>query len=402
MRITYLHQYFNTPGMVGGTRSYEMARRLAAQGHEVHMVTSRRESTQQRGWSESEESGIHLHWLPVAYSNRMDYQERIRAFMRFAWESGRLAASLPTDVIFATSTPLTIALPAVYAAGKRHVPMVFEVRDLWPELPIAVGALRNPLAKCVARRLERFAYRYSDRIVALSDGMADGVVRAGYPRGRVHVIPNGSDLDLFKDSGGREHFRRKIPGLDGKPLITYAGTLGVVNGVSYLVDVAEAALQVDPDLRFAVVGEGREEALVRQRAAASGILDRTFFMLPAVAKSEMPAVLAGSDVAVSLVIDLEPMWANSANKFFDALAAGKPVAINYGGWQAEVLTGSGAGIRLPANDPAAAARVLSNWVADRQALQQAGVAARCLAEERYDRDNLARELEAVLLSAVRR
>src|SRR6185295_8166233 len=116
MRVIYLHQYFNTPDMAGGTRSYEMARRLVAAGHEVHMVTTWREPTDKTGWFVTSEAGITVHWLPVPYSNYLSYARRIRAFLRFAWASSRKAAALPGDVVFATSTPLTVAVPGIYAS----------------------------------------------------------------------------------------------------------------------------------------------------------------------------------------------------------------------------------------------------------------------------------------------
>lgn len=389
--------------MAGGTRSYEIARRLVAHGHEVHMITSWRHPTERKGWFEQQVDGIHVHWLPVPYSNHMNFRERIQAFSHFALNAGKRAISLGGDVIFATSTPLTIAIPGVQAKRRLRIPLVFEVRDLWPKVPIAICELRHPVLKTAARLLERYAYRNSECIVALSEGMADGIVSCGYPRKHVTVIPNSSDLSLFSPvRGGGKAFRSKIPDIERKPLITYAGALGTVNGVGYLADIAAGALKIAPELRFAVVGEGKEEELVRQRAKNLGVLGRTFFMFPSVPKSDMPDVFAGSDVALSLVIDLEALWANSANKFFDALAAGKPVAINHGGWQAKVLEKSGAGIRLPANDPMLAARMLADWTTDRAILQKAGIAARQLAEECYDRDKLSNQLESVLLTAIQR
>src|SRR5690606_15870465 len=113
--------------MSGGTRSYEMARRMVAAGHEVHMVTSIRESTnEQKGWFKTEEAGIQVHWYPVPYSNHMSYAQRIGAFLIFAIAARKKAIQLDGDVIFATSTPLTIALPAVPAARNKKIPMVFE------------------------------------------------------------------------------------------------------------------------------------------------------------------------------------------------------------------------------------------------------------------------------------
>ena len=156
------------PEMSGGTRSYEMARRIVAAGHEVHMVTSIREPKhQQRDWISTDEAGIRVHWYPVPYSNHMSYLRRIGAFLSFANAAYKKVMELRGDLIFATSTPLTIVLPAVPAARKKNIPMVLEVRDLWPEMPIAIGALRNPIMRFTARRLERWAYRNSMAVVAL-------------------------------------------------------------------------------------------------------------------------------------------------------------------------------------------------------------------------------------------
>ena len=109
MKITYLHQYFITPDVPGGTRSFEMARRLVQMGHDVHVITSDQkvENAGKRTWYETEETGIHVHWFPVPYSNKMSYRARIVAFFRFAFLASRKAASIDSDVIFATSTPLT-------------------------------------------------------------------------------------------------------------------------------------------------------------------------------------------------------------------------------------------------------------------------------------------------------
>ena len=164
MRIVYLHQYFVTPAMSGGTRSYEMARRLVERGHEVHMITSDQSAPVGAPcWRESMESGIHVHWTPVEYHNRMSYTRRVMAFIHFAWRAGRKAVTLHGDVIFASSTPLTIALPAVYAARRSRRPMVFEVRDLWPAVPIAMGIIRNPLRRSPGSGL-------SDSLIAIPRG----------------------------------------------------------------------------------------------------------------------------------------------------------------------------------------------------------------------------------------
>lgn len=401
MKIIYLHQYFNTPSMPGGTRSYEMARRLVAKGHEVHMVTSWREEDGRTEWFQTEEDGIFVHWLPVAYSNHMSYGQRIRAFVRFAQGAARKAASLGGDIVFATSTPLTIALPAVYAAWRKKVPMVFEVRDLWPELPIAMGALRNPILRWVARRLELWAYEHAESVVALSPGMRDGVVAAGYSPARVAVIPNSCDIDFFQSASpeAARRFREQRPWLGDRPLLVYTGTFGRINGVGYMVDLAVRLKTIAPEVRILLVGDGQEAEEVRAKAADAGVLADNLHMERQIPKREIPALLAAADMASSLFIDLPEMRANSANKFFDGLAAAKPILLNYGGWQAELVEASGCGLVAWNRPLDEVARQVAGHITDRAWLELAGQAAQVLARKLFDRDVLALQLEQTLIQA---
>lgn len=398
MRLIYIHQYFHTPDMAGGTRSYEMARRLVRRGWEVDLITSDPAAQPAAPpWRMSEVEGIRVHWTPVTYSNRMGHGERISAFLRFAWRAARRAAAIRADVVFASSTPLTVALPAAWAAFRRRVPMVFEVRDLWPETAIALGALRNPVARGAALALERFAYARSAHVVACSDGMKAGVVRTGYPAERVSVIPNSCDTELFDvPCQVGDLLRAEVPWLGRRPLVLYAGTLGAVNGVGYLVDIAAAARSIAPDIRFAVLGDGRETEQVRHAAARAGVLGTTFHLLPRVAKREMPRWHSAATLCISLVIDHPAMLANSANKVFDALAAGRPVMLNYRGWQAELLEREGAGFAVPPSDSAAAAAALASRVADSQWIESARAAARRLAYGPLNRERLASQLAEVI------
>lgn len=398
MKILYLHQYFNTPAMSGGTRSYEMALRLVRAGHEVHIITSCRDDDHaHRNWWTEMVEGIHVHWLNVPYSNKLSYTKRIKAFVHFAWAAARKAHQIGGHIVFATSTPLTIAFPGVYASKRLKIPMVFEVRDLWPELPVAVGALKNPLIIAMAKWLERFAYRHSSHIVALSPGMAAGVSALGYPVDQISVIPNGADISLFQDiPKAGNSFLAEHPELADGPLVLYAGTLGIINGVSSLVDIAGEMQQIDKTVRFLIVGDGKEFSLIEKKAIDIGVLSENLWILPPRAKKEMPALLAATTVATSLFVDLPEMWNNSANKFFDALAAGKPVMINYQGWQARLLEESGAGIVVPPDSPVRAAKLLHGLLKDEQRMNNAQKAARCLADTRFNRDALAAQLLALL------
>lgn len=388
--------------MSGGTRSYEMARRMAAAGHEVHVVTSFREAGHEnQDWFETTEAGINVHWYSVPYSNHMSYGQRIKAFFSFAVAARRKALALQGDVLFATSTPLTIAIPAVLASRKHNIPMVFEVRDLWPEMPIAMGVLKNPLMRVAAKWLERWAYQNATAVVALSPGMKAGVVRCGYPADRVAVIPNSSDNREFqKNTDSALAFRASRPWLGDKPLLIYAGTFGKVNGVGYMVELAQALLAIESDIRILLVGDGQERPAVLKTARQAGVYEENLFFEAKMPKKDVPALLSAATMGSSFFIDLPEMRSNSANKFFDTLAAGKPILLNYGGWMHDLVKSHGCGLAMwqtPIND---VAHELERKLHDPTWLDRAGAAARQLAEYEFDRDKLAGQLLKVLELAV--
>lgn len=384
--------------MSGGTRSYEMARRMVAAGHEVHMVTSFRETgCDSKSWFISNEAGINVHWFPVPYSNKMSYLQRIFAFFSFAKAARRKAIELDGNVVFATSTPLTIALPAVPASRKKKIPLVFEVRDLWPEMPIAMEALNNPLLRLAARWLERWAYRNSTAIVALSPGMKDGVIRTGFPADKVAVIPNSSDNEEFSyDAEAAKNFRANRKWLGDKPLLVYTGTFGKVNGVDYMVDLSKALLDIGSDIRILLVGSGSELDDVKSRAITTGVLNNNLFIEDPLPKKDIPALLSAATMASALFIDLPEMRPNSANKFFDSLASGTPVLLNYGGWMHDLVKKNDCGLAMWQKPIELVAKELNVKMNDSEWLEQTGKSAKALAEEEFDRDKLACQLMIVL------
>jgi len=385
------------PSESGGTRSYEFARRLSAAGYDVQIVTSDTRSNAPRGWRTEVVDGFTVHWLGVPYANKMSYFRRIVAFFSFALRSSKRARSLRGDVIYATSVPLTIVIPALWAALFRRTPILFEVRDLWPEMPIAVGALRNPILIFMARLLELVAYRTAAHIIALSPGMRDGVLARGIPADRVTVIPNGADLDLFGGDGVKpKDWTDDCPGLVGKKLVVYCGTLGHLNGLSYLAETAAELSHLRDDVAFLVVGNGKEDEIVQERAFELGVLGTSFYMMPAIPKVQVPAIYAAADIVTSVFLPIKEMEVNSANKFFDALAAGKPVAINYGGWQADIVNSSRIGVVLPASDTKKAALILSYLLDNPKELQQMSKRSREVAEKEFDRDILSERLLTVV------
>src|ERR671910_2550458 len=244
MQILYLHQFFITRAGVGGTRSYEFARRFVARGHRVRMVTA--------GGGRRAVEGIEVEGARGGYSDYVSatavpYPRRMLAFARFALAATLAALRGPRpDVIYATSPPLTMALPALVAAARWRAPLVFEVRDLWPEAPIQMGALRNPLAQRLARAIERFVYSRSARLIALSPG-----IRAALPRDKAELVPNSADLDLFDPSPHSGDF-----------LVSYFGAMGEANDLAAAVEAARLL----PDVPFVLMGDGKRRADLERSA----------------------------------------------------------------------------------------------------------------------------------------
>src|SRR5689334_22117776 len=295
--------------MTGGIRSYEQARRLVARGHTVDVITTDIEGGERRV---TDDDGVTVHWFKIPYNNHMSYARRLRAFAEFMLLATVRAARLKADLVFATSTPLTVAVPGVVAAKLRRVPFVFEVRDLWPEVPIEMGALRNPVVRRLAGALASFAYRNAEEVIALSPGMAAGVT-ARRPGTRTTVIPNAADLALFDVAPDAvRRFRAEHRWLGDRPLIVYTGALGAVNGVDYLVRAAHRMRDLDPDVQFLVVGHGREWDDTARLAAGYGLLDTTFHMWEKVPKTQLPVILGASTMSTSFVRPIRALWDNSA------------------------------------------------------------------------------------------
>ena len=376
----------------GGTRSYEFARHLVGAGHEVTMVAAGRSR---------EVEGIDVVGVGGAYNDYMratgmGYGRRAAAFGRFA--AGATAAALRAprpDVVFATSPPLTVALPAIAAARRHRAPLVFEVRDLWPRAPIEMGALSNPAARRLAEAVERATYRAAAHVVALSPGMADGVAAAGVPRERITVIPNASDLDLFSPDVDPGDLRERL-GLVDSFVASYFGTMGEANDLGQVVGAATLLHdRGENGVAFVLQGEGKHRAWIEEEVRRRGLSNVR--LLPGGDKESAARLAAASDACLTIFKDVPVLATNSPNKLFDTFAAGRPAIVNTDGWQRELVE-RGAGLFARPGDPEdLAAQVLA--LRDDPALaKRLGEGARKLAEEEFDRRLLAERLREVLES----
>jgi glycosyltransferase involved in cell wall biosynthesis len=332
----------------------------------------------------------------------MSFWQRIRSFMRFALGSARRARELGGDVVFATSTPLTIAIPGIYASRRNRLPMVFELRDMWPDVPIAMGAVRNPLLIAAARWFEQTAYRRSAAIVALAPGMKPDVVARGTDASKVIVIPNGCDNDVFAPAmPGERGPRQEFPWLADRPLVLYPGSVGRVNGVQYMVHAAAHALKTASEARFVIIGSGGEWDRIRAMASELGVLDVNLFMVPALPKRQLAAWVRACNFLLCLIGPKSVSKDAVQNKFFDAMAAGKPTASNFEGYQSVIARDERIGLILDPDDPARGADELLRHLSDTGWMNHARERSLELANGAFNRDELAGRLLATLEAALR-
>jgi lipopolysaccharide/colanic/teichoic acid biosynthesis glycosyltransferase len=392
MKILYFHQHFSSPKGSTGTRSYEMALRLIQYGHDVTMVCGSYggahtglPSPFSNGRREGVVDGIHVIEFNLAYSNSDGFAKRSALFLLFALRSIGVALTRQYDVLFATTTPLTAGIPGIFARWVRGKTFVFEVRDLWPELPKAMGVIKNPVVLWLMSALEWCSYHSSHRLIALAPGIMEGIVRRGIPEGRIAMIPNGCDFEIFE--GALEGWRPKGVG-ENDFLAIFTGTHGVANGLGTVLDVA-ARLQARgrDDIKFALVGDGRMKPALMDRAKSEGLSNVVFH--DPVDKHRLAELMKSADIGLQVLANVPAFYfGTSPNKFFDYIAAGLPVLNNYPGWLAASLKESYAGVAVPPDDADAFADALIDLADNRERLPAMSSSASQLAHERFDRDAL--------------
>jgi len=371
-----------------------MARRLVNDGFKVTVITSSAFLDEiydfHAGWNRLSIDGIDLWVLSLPYSNQKSFFKRIIVFLSFSVRCTFKSLSIKSDVVFATSTPLTIAIPGVIYSKLRRIPLVFEVRDLWPELPIAVGAIKNPIIIFLAKALEKIAYNNARKVVCLSVDMANGVAMKGKPVNEIVTIPNSCDIELFDvhPNIGKDFRATNLPFSIGNKLVVYTGTFGKINNLSYLVNLAKASLEYGYKITYCAIGTGMEKDLITELANNLGVLNVNLYLLEPVPKIEVVAILSAADMALSLFGPVPEMWANSANKMFDALAASTPIGINYHGWQFDLLMNKHIGVYLHHEDHEIAAFELNKFLNDKVRYKEAKNQAFLLAKNEFSRDNL--------------
>ena len=398
MHIAVFSQYHTSPDCPATSRHYTLLAEIAKH-HRVTLLTTpawrSQQLTQEWPWVPP---GVELLEANIPYDNKMGPARRALAFAQYAaWavRAGRRIAR--PDVVWGISTPLTAAWAAARVARNWGVPWVFEVQDLWPSFPVAMGAVPTALARQQLFALEKRLYRSAAHIVPLSPDMSAYVAGLGIAPSKITTLLNGTDLGLAaRATPATVAGLREAQGLAGQRVALYAGTFGRANDMPTVVAAAEALVAADPVATFLFLGHGYYAPLV---AAAAARWPGRIRLVGGQPRHAVFNWFALADVAVVSFLGLPVLDANSPAKLYDALAVGTPVVVTNKGWTKALVEKHSCGWYAPAGDATALARQLQALLADPASQALAGQYGQALARQQFDRVQLAAQMQLILESA---
>jgi colanic acid biosynthesis glycosyl transferase WcaI len=404
MRILYLSQYFPPEAGATQTRAYEMARNLVRLGHAVTIIAevpnhpSGIIPPEYRGKlvERSDLEGIAVIRVWVKASPVKSFRNRMLFYLTYMFNAilaGLLLARGHYNLIYASSPPLFVGGAALILSYIRRIPMLFEVRDLWPESAVALGELSNPRAVAWATRLEEACYQRACAIVVVTEGICERLLERGLPEDKIHLIPNGANVDLFHfDSQARERVRQEL-GLGEKFVVIYAGIHGVAQGLETLVDAARR-LQHESQVHFLLVGDGPKKAELVDLVSQFKLGNLT--LLDEQPRASIPALLSAADAAIIPLRKLEIFRGALPSKMFDSWACERPVLLSVDGEARQVMETAQAGIFIEPEDPDALAQAILELRDQPELRAQMGRSGRAFTEQHYSRQAQAEKLAGIM------
>ncbi len=395
MRLLLIHQYFAGPSEPGGTRHYELAAHLVRHGHGCTIVastlnfTSGKRVAKGRGLVVEESiDGIRVLRAYTVPTLHKSLAGRVIALLSFMVTSVWAALwARDIDLVMGTSPPLFQAVSAWFVSVVRRRPLLLEIRDLWPEFAIDIGVLKNPVLIKIARWVEMFLYARATHLLVNSPAYREYLLNKGVPDEKISVISNGVDPDMFHpDADGR--FVREQLGVADKFVVTYAGALGMANDIDTILRAA-ARLRTTTQVRFLLVGDGRERPGLEQKAKQFELANLQF--LGTRNKGAMPDILAASDACLATLKNIPMFRTTYPNKVFDYMAAGRPTVLAIDGVIREVVEAAGGGIFVPPGDDRALAAAIQALCDDRAKAQEMGRGARRYVVEHFNRHQQAQD-----------
>jgi glycosyltransferase involved in cell wall biosynthesis len=390
VKVLILHHHFNTPQKGGAIRSYYLAKALVDRGVNTVVITTH------NGHREHTENveGIHVHYLPIAYDNKFGFYKRTRSFLRYIVSAVRVASKhRDADLCYTISVPLTIGLASIWIKNKYNIPYAFEVGDLWPDAPIQLGFIKNRMLRKMLFLLEEKIYLNAQALIALSPAI-ESSIRKKVAAKDIFLIPNMSDTDFFNPEPKNPLLESKFR-ISQKFVISYIGALGFANGLDYFLQCAQAAMKANLPIHFLLCGEGAMKEKLK-RAAEHLHLENLSFV-PFQNRDGVKEVLNVTDAVFISYRPVPILESGSPNKYFDGLAAGKLVIINFDGWIKKEIESEDCGFVVNAQDPSTFTNKITLYLDDVEKLRRSQERSRALAEKKYSRKLLSEKFASSII-----
>jgi glycosyltransferase involved in cell wall biosynthesis len=390
-RTVLVLNHFAVPrNAAGGTRHVELFARL---DHWDHTIIAADRNLFDRQRHKTDSSIVTVPTIGYRDNGMM----RVLNWVSYAVGAAIRGMTTPKpDVVYASSPHLLAAVAGWFLARVRRARFVLEVRDLWPEVLVAMGRLdEHSVLYRLLHELEGRLYRAADHIVVLARGSRDAIAVRGVPGSSISFLPNGAEPSDFDPPAPRDELRNRY-GMAGLVFV-YAGAHGPANGLDLLLAAAGEVRDSLPDVTLVLVGDGPSKADLASDAEKRG-LTNVRFMDP-IPKEDMPALLGAADVGLHVLADVPLFrYGVSPNKLFDYMAAGLPVLTNVPGEVSDYVEEAEAGLRTEPSGLAAAISRMARVSDDqRRAWGQSG---RRHIGAHHTRVKLASDLERLLDSLV--
>lgn len=396
MRITLLCQYFPPEMGAPSARTFEHARHWASLGHEVKVITGFPNHPtgvihpEYRGHFVKREQveGIDLLRVWVYVAANKGFTRRILNFLSFFFSSlalGSLLTERP-DVVVGTSPQFFCAVAAYCLSRIKRAPFVFEVRDIWPQSAVELGALKNRLLIRTLEAIENHLYRRAALIVPVAESTRHYLIQKGVPAEKIKVVPNGIDAKYLASAQAAPDQLRQELGLEDKFIVSYIGT----HGMSHALEIALAAakkLQTDPAIHFLFVGEGAEKEKLKRLASELQLDNATF--INAQPRDRLLSFYSASDVSLVPLKRLPIFKKVLPSKLFELMGAGCPVICSVEGEAAALVNSANAGLCIEPENVDALVNALISLRGDQKLRRQMSGNGQAFVKTRYLRSDLA-------------
>lgn len=408
MHILVVHQYYLHKNDSGGSRWNQFAKYWSEKGHKitvfagmVHYTTGAKRPEYKRKFIVTEHDGpnITVKRCHVSEAYNRSFLGRAWAYLSFTVSStiAGLFVRKP-DVIICTSPPLTVGPTGAILSRIKRIPMVFEVRDLWPESAIDTGVIANKWIIKFLYAMEALSYRSASWINVLTPAFKDALIhRKGIAPAKISMIPNAADLDLIKPAI-KDNWVREKHNLAGKFVVTYVGAHGVANALMQLIHAAKLLKDKDGDVQIMLVGDGMEKPKLIEQARAFQ-LDNVTFVDP-VPKSQIGDYINASDVCTAVLKRCDTFKTVYPNKVFDYMAAAKPIIIGIDGVARELVENAHAGLFAEPENADAFVEAVLTFKNQPDLMTRAGQNGPQYVREHFSRERLADEYLDILAKLV--